>query len=68
MHSNLQESSGKTMKTSVSYANVTKQDVFPTKEQVIILDSIEGITIMEYASTIAKLTGPSASIHIKNIK
>ena len=42
--------------SNASYATVTQQ---PTKEQAILLDSIEGITIQDYAVSIGNIIGPS---------
>lgn len=47
------------MESTISYANVTKKDLFPTKDQAIIIDVLEGVSIKEYAMSIAKLTSPA---------
>lgn len=47
-------------KTS-SYANVTSSTCFPKKEQAIVLDAVEGITLREYLIALSSLT-PATSI------
>ena len=47
----------KTPSTS-SYAQVAQQTQFPTREQAIVLDSVEGISIQEYTVAIGKITDP----------
>lgn len=44
-----------------SYANVTSSTCFPKKDQAIILDSIDGITLREYLIALSSIT-PTASI------
>lgn len=44
---------------SVSYAQMAQKVQFPTKDQAIILDTVEGITIHEYTLVTARLTDPS---------
>ena len=48
-----------TTEPKTSYANVTKQE-FTFQDQAIILQSIDGITIREYARAIANIIGPKA--------
>lgn len=43
----------------VSYAQIAQQSALPTKEQAIVLDAIEGITIKEYTVTIGNINGPN---------
>ena len=43
-----------------SYANVAKQEYIVTKNQAIILQSIDGATNKDYVKEIAKLTGPDS--------
>ena len=47
----------KTPSTS-SYAQIAQQTQFPTREQAIVLDSVEGISIQEYTVAIGKITDP----------
>ena len=47
-----------TTEPKTSYANVTKQEFTPSQDQAIILQSIDGITIKEYAPAIANIIGP----------
>ena len=49
-----------TTESKTSYANVTKQEFIPSQDQAIILQSIDGITIKEYARAIANIIGPKA--------
>ena len=42
-----------------SYAHVTSNNSFPTKEQAIAMDSLEGITIGEYVKAVDKLSSPN---------
>lgn len=44
--------------TSGSYARALQQEQCPTKEQAIILDSIEGLTVREYALAIGSIVDP----------
>lgn len=44
-----------------SYANVTSTTCFPKKDQAIILDSMDGITLREYLIALSSIT-PTASI------
>ena len=44
-----------TTELKTSYANVTKQEFTPSQDQAIIFQSIDGITIKEYARTIATI-------------
>lgn len=46
-------------KSKVSYAQVTQRFSFPTKEQAIIIDSVEGVTIQEYTDAVVNLVGPN---------
>lgn len=41
-----------------SYANATSSDVFPTKDQAIVIEAREGISIKEYTNEVAKITDP----------
>ena len=49
-----------TTEPKISYANVIKQEFTPSQDQAIILQSIDGITIEEYARAIANIIGPKA--------
>ena len=42
-----------------SYAHVTQQVQAPTKEQVIVIDAIEGITFQEFVIAVGKLIDPA---------
>ncbi|KAL4703456.1 hypothetical protein ACJJTC_010776 [Scirpophaga incertulas] len=44
-----------------SYANVTSTTVFPKKDQAIVLDSIDGITLREYLLSLSSII-PATSI------
>lgn len=50
-----------------SYANVTKQEHIPTQDQAIILQSVDGITIKEYARAIGNIIGPKAIKFLSSI-
>lgn len=52
---------------TMSYATMLKEKVYPTREQAIILDSIENLTIQDYAEGISKLTDPLNITHISRI-
>ncbi|XP_076392697.1 uncharacterized protein LOC143265297 [Megachile rotundata] len=56
-----------TSKSTNSYANATKSESFPTKDQAIILSAIDGTTIKEYACAVGKLIGPKAIKYISRI-
>ena len=45
-----------------TYSQVFQQQVFPTKDQAIVLDAIEGVQIQEYAEQLSKI------IDSKNIR
>lgn len=45
-------------KQKMSYANVTQSDSFPTKDQAIIIDAIDGIPIREYVCSVGSLINP----------
>lgn len=42
-----------------SYANVMRKELFPSKNQAIVIDSIEGIPLNEYILAVGKVTDPS---------
>lgn len=42
-----------------SYATAIQTETFPTKDQAIMLDGIDGITIKEYAIAIGNITTPT---------
>lgn len=46
-------------KQSASYANTVKSDMFPTKSQAIVIDSVDGAPIKEYIQSIGNLIGPA---------
>ena len=48
--------------TPTSYANITEKSSFPTKEDAIVIDSIDNAQIKEYTLAVGNLIGP------KNIK
>ena len=52
------ESTKQNISQSVSYAQVTQNSTFPTKEQAVILDAIEGIQVQEYVLQLAKIVEP----------
>lgn len=43
--------------TAKSYATVTMNNSFPTKEQPILIDAIDNITMKDYVHAVAKITG-----------
>ena len=51
----------------VSYAKIAQQTVYPKREQAIVTDSVEGITIKEYAVAIAQIIGPHNILYISRI-
>lgn len=46
---------------------MTKKETFPTKDQAIILDAVDGMSIKDYATAISKLTGSTAIRFISKI-
>lgn len=58
-NSQITENSSVNNKKPLSYATAAQQNLFPTKEQAIILDSIEGVPIKDYVSAIGGLIGPN---------
>lgn len=50
-----------------TYAKVTQKEQCPTRNQAIVLDSIEGLTIRDYALAIGGIIGPSNMISISRI-
>lgn len=52
-------SNDKNQQSVKSYANVIKSDVFPTKEQAIIIDAIDGSSLKEYINSISSLVNPT---------
>lgn len=44
---------------TVSYAQIIQKISFPTKEQAIIIDSVDGVTIHDYTVAIGRLIGPN---------
>lgn len=44
---------------TVSYAKMVQQVQYPTKEQAIVLDSIEGLSVQDYTVAIGNLVQPS---------
>ena len=44
--------------SQMSYAGITQSEICPKKDQAIILDSINGLTVKQYVIEIAKLTSP----------
>lgn len=59
---NLMKTHLQSTQTQNSYANITKKSSFPTKEEAIIIDSIENVQLKEYTVAIGNL------IHPKTIK
>ena len=41
-----------------SYAETTSNTTYPKKDQAIIMEAVEGLTIQDYASAKGKITGP----------
>ncbi|CAK9799807.1 Transposon TX1 uncharacterized 82 kDa protein [Anthophora quadrimaculata] len=54
MASIMQDNSAKS-----SYAQKAQQLQFPTREQAIVIDSIDGVSIQDYTVEIGKIVGPS---------
>lgn len=50
-----------------SYAKVIQQMTCPKREQAIVVDSVEGIAVKEYAVAIAKIIGPQNILYISKI-
>lgn len=48
-----------TQKKTQSYASIVQNDQFPTKEQAIIIDSVDGAPISEYIAAIGEIIPPS---------
>lgn len=42
-----------------SYVSAAKKDIFPTKEQAIVIDAIEGVPINDYINAVGLLINPS---------
>ena len=51
----------------VSYAQATQHIQVPTKEQAIIIDAIEGVSVQEYARELAKIISPTNMKFISRI-
>ena len=51
----------------LSYSKVAQKEICPTRNQAIILDSIDGLTIRDYALAIGGIIGPSNMISISRI-
>ena len=52
---------------TVSYAKMVQQVQYPTKEQAIILDSIEGLSVQDYTIAIGNLVQPSNIRYVSRI-
>ena len=52
----MSSSNGATTKSS--YSQAAQQRAFPTREQAIVLDSVNGISVQEYVIQIGKIIGP----------
>lgn len=50
-----------------SYARVSQDPVFPKKDQAVVLDSKEGITLIQYSEAIGNIIEPSNIIFISRI-
>ena len=53
--------------TRRSYADTITQNMFPKKDQAIVMESREGISIKEYATAIGNIIGPNAIRFISRI-
>ena len=53
--------------SSKAYSTVLQEDTFPTDEQAIILDAIDGITVTNYATEVGKVIGPTNVRYISRI-
>lgn len=56
-----------TLQPSATYANVLQQDKCPTKEQAVVLDAIDGLTIENYCAALAKIVDPVNVRYISRI-
>lgn len=56
---NVATSSASTQSSNSTYASVTQKTTFPTKDQAIILDAYEDISIKEYIIAIGKVIDPT---------
>ena len=56
---NQSASQPRSIQNKSSYAHVTQQVQVPTKEQAIVIDAIEGISVQEYVIAVGKLIGPA---------
>lgn len=52
---------------TVSYANVTSKTTYPKKDQAIVLDSIDGITLRDYLLSLSTVTKPTSIRFISRI-
>lgn len=50
-----------------SYATVTSNNSFPKKDQAVVVESLEGVTLKEYILTLTTLVNPSAIRFISRI-
>ena len=51
----------------MSYANVAQTEVCPGRDQAIVIDSVDGVPIKEYAIAVAKIIGPQNIISVSRI-
>ena len=52
------DSSTQNTQNRVSYARITQQMQFPTREQAIVLDAVDGLSVHQYTVAIGKLIDP----------
>lgn len=65
-YTNLNQSHKSSSQNS-SYAEMAHQMQYPSREQAIVLDAIEGLQLQDYAEGIAKLINPIGITHISRI-
>ncbi|KAM0734621.1 Transposon TX1 uncharacterized 82 kDa protein [Formica fusca] len=53
--------------TIVSFARIVQQRQFPTKEQAIVMDSVEGHTVQEYTVALGNLINPRNIRYVSRI-
>lgn len=56
-----------TTTTPKSYATVTQNQTFPTKDQAVVIDSIDSIQIKDYAQALSKIIDPKMIRFISRI-
>lgn len=57
----------KNVSQTANYSTIVEQGSFPTKEQAIILDAIEKISVHEYTVAIGKIVKPENILYVSRI-